>query len=198
LEEGLKLKVGEEMQRRVFDRFGMTRTGMTWRETFATNYADGYSLDGKIEPHHHRTNVRAAGSMDTSVADFARFFSGFLRGDGLSTASRAEMLRPQIAITSAHQFPTLMTNTAPAYRKTELASGLGVVLFQSRYGPAFWKGGHDEWTANLVVGVPGQKRGIVLLSNSTRAETIYPLLVESLLGDLGLPWPWEYNPEPAP
>ncbi len=32
LEEGLGLDVGAEMQRRVFDRFGMTRTSMQWRD----------------------------------------------------------------------------------------------------------------------------------------------------------------------
>src|SRR6186713_395646 len=32
LEEGLKLDVGKEMQARIFDRFGMMRTSMTWRD----------------------------------------------------------------------------------------------------------------------------------------------------------------------
>ena len=31
LETGVGLDVGREMQRRVFDRFGMKRTSMTWR-----------------------------------------------------------------------------------------------------------------------------------------------------------------------
>ncbi|MCA1560206.1 MAG: beta-lactamase family protein, partial [Acidobacteria bacterium] len=42
LETGLGLKVGDEMQCRVFDRFGMTRTSMMWRADFADNLADGY------------------------------------------------------------------------------------------------------------------------------------------------------------
>ena len=52
LEEGLGLNVGKEMQRRVFDRFGMTRTSMTWRDDFAPNVADGYDVNGKKEGHH--------------------------------------------------------------------------------------------------------------------------------------------------
>jgi len=47
LETGLELDVGQEMQRRVFDRFGMKRTSMTWREDFASNHADGYDEHGK-------------------------------------------------------------------------------------------------------------------------------------------------------
>ena len=107
LEEGLGLDVGAEMQRRVFDRFGMTRTSMQWRADFAENLADGYGVDGKLEPHDERSSVSAAGSMDTTIADQARLWAGIVRGDGLSAASRAELVRPQMAITSAHQFPTL-------------------------------------------------------------------------------------------
>ncbi|MBK6704807.1 MAG: beta-lactamase family protein [Caulobacteraceae bacterium] len=60
LQEGLGLDVGAEMQRRVFDRFSMTRTSMQWREDFAANLADGYAMDGTFEPHDHRDNVAAA------------------------------------------------------------------------------------------------------------------------------------------
>ncbi len=193
LETGLGLDVGREMQRRVFDRFGMKRTSMTWREDFAPNYADGYDEHGKREGHHLRKNVRAAGSMDTTIEDAAKFLAGFLRSEGLSPAARAEMLRPQVAIRSAHQFPTIDPAEDPALAEIELAAGLGCVLFRSPLGPAFFKGGHDEWTDNLAIGIPGKKRGLLLLSNSILAETIYPALVRFLWGDTGLPWSWEYN-----
>ena len=198
LEEGLGLGVGKEMQRRVFDRFGMARTGMTWRDDFAPNVADGYDVNGKLEGHHRRGSVRAAGSMDTTITDFAKFMAAFMRGEGLSAAARAEMLRPQIAITSAHQFPTLDVTLNPANRMIGLSSGLGLVLFKSPYGVAFYKGGHDDWTDNLVVCVESKKQCILLLSNSMRGEVIYPALVKSVFGDSGLPWTWEYNPEGSP
>ncbi len=134
LETGLGLDVGREMQRRVFDRFGMKRSSMTWREDFAPDYADGYDEHGKREGHHQRRNVRAAGSMDTTIEDAAKFLAGFLRGEGLSPAARAEMLRPQIAIRSAHQFPTLDAAENPALAEIELGAGLGCVLFRSPLG----------------------------------------------------------------
>jgi CubicO group peptidase (beta-lactamase class C family) len=58
LETGLGLKVGDEMQRRVFDRFGMTRTSMMWRADFAENLADGYGIDGAFEAHDQRSKPR--------------------------------------------------------------------------------------------------------------------------------------------
>lgn len=84
LERGLGLDVGAEMQRRVFDRFGMTNTSMMWRPDFAGNLADGWDAKGNVEPHDERSKVRAAGSMDTTIEDIARFVAGYVRGEGLS------------------------------------------------------------------------------------------------------------------
>ncbi|MEO7168339.1 MAG: serine hydrolase domain-containing protein [Spartobacteria bacterium] len=202
LEAGLGLDLGKEMSKRVFDRFGMKRTSMTWRDDFAPNVADGYDEGGKREPHDQRGAVRAAGSMDTTIADYAKFLAGFLRGDGISIEARAEMLRPQIAIRSAHQFPPLDSAENSANAEIELSAGLGCVLFRSPAGPAFYKGGHNEWTDNLAIGLPGKKRGLLLMSNSILAETIYPALVHFLWGETNLPWWWEYSvpglPPPVP
>ena len=81
LEQGLGLDTNAEMQRRVFDRFGMRNTGMKWRPDFAANLADGYDENGKMAPHDERSNVRAAGSMDTSIEDQARLWAGIVRGE---------------------------------------------------------------------------------------------------------------------
>jgi CubicO group peptidase (beta-lactamase class C family) len=193
LEQGLGLDVGKEMQVRVFDRFGMTRTSMSWRPDFAANFADGYGLDGAMSPHDERSRASAAGSMDTSIADQARLWAGIIRGDGLSAASRAELVRPQFPITSAHQFPTLMTETDPRNAEIGLSAGLAVVTFRDTTGPAWFKGGHNDWTGNMVIGLESKKRCLVLLANDVRAERIYPELARIILGDTKMPWTWEYN-----
>ncbi len=198
LEAGLGLEVGHEMQHRVFDRFGMKRTSMTWRKDFPPNVADGYDAEGKREPHDQRGTVRAAGSMDTTITDYAKFLAGFLRAEGISASARAEILKPQIAIRSAHQFPTLEPLESAANAKMGLSAGLGCVLFTSSQGPAFYKGGHNEWTDNLAIGLPGKKRGLLLMSNSVLGETIFPALIKSLWGEIGLPWSWEYNAPELP
>jgi len=193
LEEGLGLDVGKEMQRRVFDRFGMSRTSMTWRPDFAENLADGYTLDGTLRPHDERSRARAAGSMDTTISDQARLWAGLLRGDGLGAASRAEMTRPQVLITSAHQFPTLRDWTDKRNAGIRLAAGLGLVTFQDKTGPAFFKGGHDDGTGNMVVCLETPQRCVVLLSNDVRAERIFPEVAKLVLGKTKMPWYWEYE-----
>jgi len=193
LEQGFGLDVGKEMQTRVFDRFGMTNTGMSWRPDFATNLADGYGLDGSMEPHDERSRPSAAGSMDTSIADQARMWAGIVRGDGLSKASRAELIWPQVAITSAHQFPTLMTETEPRNAEIGLAAGLGLVTFRDTSGPAWFKGGHNPWTGNMVICLENRKRCLVMLANDVRAERIYPEVARLILGETVMPWTWEYG-----
>ena len=193
LEQALRLDVGREMQTRIFDRFGMTRTSMQWRPDFLSNLADGFREDGSPEPHDERSSVSAAGSMDTDIADQAKLWAGIVRGDGLSRTARAEMVRPQMPITSAHQFPTLAPDTDSAHTAIELAAGLGLVTFQGPQGEVWFKGGHNDWTGNMVVCVEREQRCLVLLSNDVRAERLYPDLVRTVLGETGLPWKWEYH-----
>jgi CubicO group peptidase (beta-lactamase class C family) len=194
LEQGLGLKLGEEMQRRAFDRFGMTNTNMMWRPDFATNLADGWKADGGVEPHDERSRPRAAGSMDTSINDFARFAGGFMSGKGLKPASRVEMLKAQLPITSRTQFPVMTADAPPAMRWKGLAAGLGVVTFNGPQGRGFFKGGHNESTANTWVCLERGRRCVVILSNDVRAEPAFPKLIDGILGDTGLPWRWEYGP----
>jgi CubicO group peptidase (beta-lactamase class C family) len=193
LEKGLGLDLGREMQRRVFDRFGMTRTSMMWRADFRPDLADGWDLQGRIEPHDERSRVRAAGSMDTTISDFARFAAAFARGDGLSKRARAEMVRPQLPITTRTQFPTLQPELPPAERRPDLAAGLGVVVFAGPQGPGFEKGGHNDTTGNSWICLERRRSCVVLLSNDVRSEAVFPDLVRFILGETGAPYDWSKN-----
>lgn len=197
IEKGLGLDLGAEMQKRVFDRFGMANTSLIWRPDFARNLADGWKSDGAPEPHDERSRVRAAGSMDTTIADFARFAAAFMRGEGLKRGSRARMLRQQLPVGSASQFPTLAPEAPPAERWKGLAAGLGVVTFDGPQGRGFFKGGHNDSTGNIWVCLERGRRCVAILSNDVRAEAAFPALVESVLGETGLPWRWEYSWLPA-
>ena len=193
LEQGLSLDLADEMQRRVFERFGMTHTSMQWRPDFRDNLADGFRADGSVEPHDERSRASAAGSMDTSIEDQAKLWSGIVRGDGLSVASRAELVRPQFPIASRQQFPTLDTATGSANAAVALSAGVGLVTFESTSGPAWFKGGHNDSTGNMVICVERRRRCVVFLANDVRAERIYPALARGILGEISMPWWWEYG-----
>ncbi|MBE5269683.1 serine hydrolase domain-containing protein [Stenotrophomonas sp. B2] len=193
LERGLGQDVGTLMQQRVFDRFGMPRTSMMWREDFATNLADGWTAEGTTEPHDERSRVRAAGSMDTTIADMGNFAAGYVSGQGLSASMRRELVRPQLPITTASQFPTLQPELPVAQRRRNLAAGLGVVTFTGPQGAGFYKGGHDDAVGNTLVCVEQGQRCVVILGNDVRAEATFPALVRFVLDETGVPWEWEYG-----
>lgn len=195
LERGLGLDVGAEMNRRLFAPNGMTRTSLIWRADFRPNLADGFRVDGKVEPHAERSRVRVAGSMDTTIGDIAQLVASYVRGDGLSATARAEMVRPQLPIKTPTQFPTLQANPDTAVHPG-LFAALAVIAFSGPQGRGFFKGGHNDTTANTWVCVEASKRCVIILSNDVRAEPAFPAIVRSIIGEAGVPWTWEYGQLP--
>jgi CubicO group peptidase (beta-lactamase class C family) len=190
--QGLGLDVGD-LTKANFDRLGMTRTSLVWRPNFASNLADGWNDRGQPQEHDQRQKVRAAGSMDTTISDLPKFAAALVTGDGLSAASRAEMTRPQLHITTAHEFPPFGPDLPAKEQRKDLAAGLGVVVFDGPQGHGFFKGGHDGQTANTMVCLETSRRCVVILSNDVRAEAGFADLVRFILGDTGVPYDWEYG-----
>jgi CubicO group peptidase (beta-lactamase class C family) len=190
--QGLGLDV-DDLTMATFTRLGMTRTRLMWRPDFASDLADGWNDKGEPQPHDERSKVRVAGSMDTTITDLAKFVAALVRGDGLSKASRAEMTRPQLHLTTAHQFPNFGPALPPAEQRKDLYAGLGVVVFDGPQGHGFFKGGHDGQTANTVVCVEKSQRCVLILSNDVRAEAGFAEIVRFVLGDTGVPYEWEYG-----
>ena len=192
LERGLGIDVGEAMQRLVFDRLEMTSTSMRWRPGYARNLADGWTTEGTLVPHDERSTVRAAGSMDTTIRDMARFAAGYVRGLGLTTAAHAALLSTQLAIHTRSQFPSLRPPSS-GQNRDDLAAGLGVIVFDGPQGAGFMKGGHNDATGNMMLCLQRGHRCVVLLANDVRAEAAFPSLIRYVLGETGAPWRWEYG-----
>jgi CubicO group peptidase (beta-lactamase class C family) len=176
-----------------FDQLGMKRTSLTWRSDFAANLADGWNDQGQPQEHDQRSKVRAAGSMDTTIFDLSKFVAALVRGDGLSRASRIEMSKPQLHITTAHQFPPFGLELPVKDQRKDLYAGLGVVVFDGPQGHGFYKGGHDGQTANTMVCIEASQRCVVILSNDVRSEAGFAELVRFILGETGVPYDWEYG-----
>jgi CubicO group peptidase (beta-lactamase class C family) len=190
--QGLGLDVGE-LTKANFERLGMRRTSLQWRPDFGANYADGWNDKGEPQEHDQRSKVRAAGSMDTTISDLSKFVAALVRGDGLSAASRAKMVRPQLHITTAHQFPPFGPDAPANEQRRDLSAGLGVIVFDGPQGHGFYKGGHDGQTANTMVCVESSQRCVLILSNDVRSEAGFSDLVRFVLGDTGVPYEWEYG-----
>jgi CubicO group peptidase (beta-lactamase class C family) len=190
--QGLGLDVGD-LTKAIFDRLGMTRTSLVFRNGQDPNVADGWNDQGQPQPHEKRSKVRAAGSMNTTITDLSKFTAALVRGDGLSAASRAEITRPVFHIATASLFPMFLPDLPPAEQRKDLYSGLGVITFEGPQGRGFYKGGHDGQTANTMVCLESSQRCVLILSNDVRLEAGFADLVRFILGDTGVPYDWEYG-----
>ncbi len=164
---------------------------MVWQAKFEDDYANGYDEWGRSLGPERRPKADAAGSMQTTLADFTRFMQAVLEGRGLSKRARELMLSPQIEITSKHEFPTLSAETTEANKPIHLSYGLGWGLYQTPYGKAFFKEGHDDGFRNYTVCFDKSKTGIVIMTNSANGEGIYKPLLENLLRNIFTPIEWE-------
>jgi len=196
IEETTHKTLEELAKERVFKPFGMTRTSYIWQQSFEDNYAFGYSANGEALKKKKRATANAAGSMETTIADYSRFIEAVMQGRGLDAKTKAEMLTPQISIKTKHQFPSLNTDTLEdTYKSINLSYGLGWGLFKCAYGNAFFKEGHDDGWAHYNINFPDKKISLILMSNSSNAESIFKEALEKIIGDIYTPWDWE-NYEP--
>jgi CubicO group peptidase (beta-lactamase class C family) len=127
----LGLDVGD-LTKGNFDRMGMIRMSLVWHNGLETNVADGWDDQGQQQAHDKRSNVRGAGSMNTTISDMSKFAAALVNGDGLSAASRAEMTKPRLHITTAHQFPLFLPDLPLSEQRKDLYSGLGVTVTERR------------------------------------------------------------------
>jgi CubicO group peptidase (beta-lactamase class C family) len=190
--QGLGLDVGD-LAKANFDRLGMNRTSLIFHNGEDPNVADGWNDQGQPQPHEKRSKVRASGSMNTTISDLGKFTAALVRGDGLSAASRAEMTKPNLHITTAGQFPLFQPDLPLNAQRKDLAAGLGVVVYDGPQGHGFLKGGHDGQTANTMVCVEASQNCVLILSNDVRSEAGFAELVKFILGDTGVPYDWEYG-----
>jgi len=182
------------MREQLFETLHMTRTSMVWEPRFDTDFANGYDEYGRSLGPERRTVPNAAGSMQTTLRDYADFLSALMRRKALSTITTGKMFMPQVSIHSAHQFPSLATETTTANDAIRLRYGLGWGLYSSPYGKAVFKEGHDEGWRHLALFF-NNGSGILILTNSSNGEGIFKPLVDTLVGETAFPFDWEsYTP----
>jgi CubicO group peptidase (beta-lactamase class C family) len=194
-----KKPLADLMRERVFEPLGMTRTSMIWEDRFESDFANGYDEQEHSLGPQKRQRAEAAGSMQTTVRDYARLIEALARSRGLSKKAREAMLSSQVHILSRHQFPTLKTETTSENEAIRLSYGLGWGVFWTPYGRAFFKEGHDDGWRNYAVCFDKPGTGIVIMTNSSNGEGIFKELLETILRNTFTPVEWEgyapYNAE---
>lgn len=185
-------------EQHIFGPLGMRRSSFVWQDAFAGNVAVAHDGRGTVLGYQQRRSARAAGSMVTTPRDYAAFLQQVQARRGLSRRLYRQMLAPQVVVGSRRGWGPLRDSLRQAPDPARLAWGLGWGLFESRYGRAFWHGGHADGWQNFSVSYPRRQTSLVLLSNSDNFERVAGQILRLCLGVEPPALEWSgYNDQPA-
>jgi CubicO group peptidase (beta-lactamase class C family) len=101
------------------------------------------------------------------------------------------MFKTQIRIRSVQQMGPMRFRDTTANDGIKLGYGLGWGILHSPYGIGAFKEGHGDGFQHYSIIFPKQKKGIIILSNSDNAESIFKELLDVAIADTFTPWYWE-------
>jgi serine-type D-Ala-D-Ala carboxypeptidase/endopeptidase len=191
LEYYLGKPLEELMQENIFKPLGMTASSYTWQPGFEKDYCYGHMPNGKLYEKDKDNEARSASTLETTLDDYTLFTTAVLKNQLLNASSTAEMFTPQINIRSITQFGPLRLRDSTLNDNIRLGYGLGWVLLQSPYGTGAFKEGHGDGFQHYSILFPKAGKGIIIMSNSDNAESIFKELLEITIGDTFTPWKWE-------
>ncbi len=179
------------MQEEIFGPYGMSTSSYAWQARFERDYAVGHRADGTVYPKDKDNAPRAPSTLETTTEDYARFMEAVLRGEGLSQASWQEIFSPQVRIRSRTQFGPGATEETDANDEIQLSYGLGWGLLRTPYGWGAFKEGHGDGFQHYSIVFPDRDSGVLLMSNSDNAESIFGHLLTLTIADTYTPLEWE-------
>jgi len=169
----------------------MDMTSYLWQEKFENQYCNGHTTKGEVIPKDKSDEANAAGSMETTVEDYSKFMAHILKLTAKNSKITRLLFKPNVRITSKAQFGHQVWEDTKENDLIELSYGLGWGLLKSPYGNGAFKEGHSEGFQHYSIIFPEKKTGIIMLSNSDNAESIFKELLEMTIGDTLTPWKWE-------
>lgn len=181
----------ELTQERVFKPLEMDMTSYIWRKKFENQFCYGHTSEEKVIPKDKEDEANAAGSMETTLEDYSKFIEHVLKQAGKDSDTTNVLLKSNIRIKSKTQFGFQAWEDTDENDSIELSYGLGWGLLKSPYGKGAFKEGHGEGFQHYSIIFPEKNIGIIILSNSDNAESIFKELLEITIGDTFTPWQWE-------
>ena len=156
--------IDELVRETVFEPLGMSSSSFLWEERFEDNYAVPHREDLTPRDDRRPDEGLAAGTLQTTAADYARFLVAVLDGEGLEQDTIEEILTPQIDVRPGVHW------------------GLGWGLEEGEKGGAFWQWGHDPGSRAFTMSLPERKLGMVFFANSDNGMLLLRRLVEGTVG----------------
>jgi CubicO group peptidase (beta-lactamase class C family) len=180
----------ELSQGKVFKPMGMERTSYVWQEKYEENHAVPHDQYERSKLLRRRREADAAGSLQTTAGDYARFILEILNARGKRETTMQAMLTPQIDVRSESMYGTGAGNDTVSNDQIKLSWGLGWGIFNSEHGRAFFHMGRDFGWQGYTVTYIDKGIGVVLISNSDNFESAARELTEKTIGDRYSPFDW--------
>ena len=178
---------------KIFDPLNMVNSRYLWRDDFKEHFCYGHDAKEKKLPRDIETeDANAAGSLSTTLADYSKFLAHILKLNSDNSEITKTLFNPNIRIKSKAQFGPLAKETSNENDDIELSYGLGWGLLKSDYGIGAFKEGHSEGFQHYSILFPEKNIGVLIMSNSDNAESIFKELLEVTIGDIYTPWKWEH------
>ena len=191
LEKLLDKSLEQLMQENVFVPLKMNNTSYTWQAKFEKDYCVGHMPNGDLYEKDKDNDARSASTLETTLDDYTLFIEAVFKNKLLNPETTKEMFTQQIKIKSVKQMGPLRLKDTTANDNIDLGYGLGWVVLQSPYGVGAFKEGHGDGFQHYSIIFPKSGTGIIILSNSDNAESIFKELLEITIGDTYTPWFWE-------
>ncbi len=180
LQRAVERTTGESLDgladRLVFAPLGMRHSSFVWQERFEPHHAlphDAKQRPGiKVKP----ADGNAAHSLQTTVADYARFLAAVVAGAGLEPATARLWLDPCVNVPK-DRFQCLDPDGPEVDRR--VAWGLGWGL-EPALG-TFFHWGSNVGAGGFAIGVPGIGTAIVAFTNGDNGLSIMPEIVGAVI-----------------
>jgi len=191
LEKMLGKSLNQLMQEKLFGPLKMEMSSYAWQPKFEADYCVGHDPNGKPYEKDKDNEPRAPSTLETTIDDYTRFTEGVMKNKILKPGTTNQMFSPQIRIRTIQQFGPLSFRDSTSNDAIQLSYGLGWGLLNSPYGVGAFKEGHGDGFQHYSIIFPKKGTGIIIMSNSDNAESIFKYLLEYLVGDTFTPWYWQ-------
>ena len=178
-------------QENIFEPLGMENSAYEWKTRFDKDFALGHNEKAKSLKKDKDNEPRGGGTLETTAEDYTKFLTAVLNQKLISKESYDEIFSPHIRIRFKKQFGEEANTITDAYDDINLGYGLGWGYFETPYGKAVFKEGHGSGFVHHSVLFPETGKGIMIMTNFERGNSIFKELLEVTLNDVYTPWEWE-------
>lgn len=171
----------------IFKPLHMEDSAYEWKPRFEKDFASSYAKNGGTFIKDKDNEPRAASTLETTINDYTKFLTAVLNKKLIGAASYDEIFSPQ---TTMYPLATFMEDGkfSESYNEIKLSYGLGWAYMNTPYGVGIFKEGRGSGFLHYSILFPALGKGILIMSNSENAESIFKELLEYTVQDKNIPW----------